>query len=142
MDILPVLNNQKLEVYTKTINDRAISWTIFSDPFSTKVWLLILLVAMLISFILTFIEKIFNLTKEFFLVSYLKNLWISLTANMGGKPNCVYKNTTHQIVLFTCLSVGFIVWIAFRASMTSELSVVQQKLPFNDLKSLHETSYK
>ena len=142
MDILPVLNNQKLEVYTKTINDRAISWTIFSDPFSTKVWLLILLVAMLISFILTFIEKIFNLTKGYFLLSYLKNLWISLTANMGGKPNCAYKNTTHRIVLFICLSVGFIVWIAFRASMTSVLSVTRLKLPFNDLESLHKSNFK
>ena len=142
LDILPSLYNTKPEIFTQTIDDKAISWRVFLDPLSHQVWIYLLLVAMLISFILTFIEKKFNLTDEAYFVSYLKNLWISIKANIGGKPSSQHKNGAHQTVLFTCLSIGVIIWMAFRASMTSVLSVNRLKLPFHDFESLHTLNFK
>jgi uncharacterized membrane protein len=75
-------------------------------------------------------------------MSFLTNLWIAIKANTGGKPSKFQKNTIHQIVLFDCLLVGSVIWMAYRASFTSELSVTKLKLPFNDLESLSETDYK
>ena len=142
LDILPSLYNTKPEIFTQTIDDKAISWRVFLDPLSHQVWIYLLLVAMLISFILTFIEKKFNLTDETYFVSYLKNLWISIKANIGGKPSSTQKNSAHRTVLFTCLSIGVIIWMAFRASMTSVLSVNRLKLPFHDFESLHTSNFK
>ena len=75
-------------------------------------------------------------------MEYFKNLWIAVKANAGGKPSKIEKNTTYQIVLFHCLLVGSVIWMAYRASFTSELSVRKLKLPFNDLESLSKSNYK
>jgi len=143
LDLLPSLFNTKAQIYIKTVNDKAINWTVFLDPFSRNLWLLVLLVAMVISLLLTFIEIFFDLTKDkFWFVIYLKNLWISMKANAGGKPSSVKKNESYRIVLFVCLFIGAIVWIAFRASFTSELAVIKLKLPFNDLESLYQSNFR
>jgi hypothetical protein len=52
------------------------------------------------------------------------------------------KFVTFRWTLFNCLLVGSLVWISYRAALTSELSVVKTKLPFTDLKTLAETDYR
>ena len=78
----------------------------------------------------------------FFLYDYLDNLWVAVKANFGGKPNLLAKSNTKQIVVFTWLLVGSIVWMAYRASFTSVLSIIKLQLPFNDLESLSKSDYK
>ena len=100
------------------------------------------MVAIVISCILTFIEIFFDLTTDkVWFVAYLRFLWISIKANAGGKPSSIKKKESYRIVLFVCLFIGAIVWIAFRASFTSELSVTKMKLPFNDLESLYQSKF-
>jgi hypothetical protein len=45
-------------------------------------------------------------------------------------------------VIFTSLLAGTVAWIGYQASLTSELSVAKEKLPFNDLESLSNTDYR
>ena len=141
--MLPTITHSRAEVFIKTVNDKGLSWTVFFDPFPGNIWLSVILVAMVISLLLTFMEIFFNLTnnKSWFF-TYLRNLMISMKANAGGKPSSVKKNTSHRIVLFVCLFIGTIVWMAYRASFTSELSVTKLKLPFNDLEGLHKSNFK
>jgi hypothetical protein len=47
-----------------------------------------------------------------------------------------------QLLLFICLLSGTIIWIAYRGSLTSELSVIEKEIPFNDLESLSKSDYK
>ena len=63
-------------------------------------------------------------------------------ANVGGKPNKIEENTIYQILLFTCLLVGSVIWMAYRASLTSELSVRKMMFPFNNLETLLVSDYK
>ena len=124
-------------------DEKAISWTVFLEPFSCALWFAVLIVAVVISFALTFNERLSNFTDDkYWHMVFIKNLWISMKANAGGKPNTVFKNGTQKIVLFTCLFVGVVVWIAFRASFTSVLSVTKFHLPFNDLESLHKSNFR
>ena len=62
--------------------------------------------------------------------------------NFGGEPGHEHKNLTLKIIFLTCLFAGIIIWGAYQASLTSELSVVKLKLPFNDLESLYDSSYR
>ena len=143
LDLLPAISNAKAEVFIKTIEDEAISWTSYLNPFAHDMWILIIIVAVIISAVLTLIEKIFCAkNKGFILMEYLKNLWIAVKANAGGKPSKIENNTVYQIVLFHCLLVGSVVWMAYRASFTSELSVTKLILPFHDLESLSKSNYK
>ena len=143
LDLLPTIYNSKAEVFIKTIDDRAISWTIFLNPLSYDVWIALILVGTVIAFILTGIEKLFGLTNgNCYFIECLKNFWIAMKANAGGKPSSVPKNNAYQIVLFDCLLIGIIIWIIYRAELTSKLSVVKLKMPFNDLESLYKSNYK
>ena len=143
LDLLPAIGNSKAEIFIKPIEDEALSWTAYLNPFSNEMWLVIILVSVVISLFLTSIEKWFCIKdQEFTPMNYLTNLWVALKANAGGKPSKLQKNTIHQIVLFDCLLVGSVIWIAYRASFTSELAVTKLKLPFNDLESLSKTDYK
>lgn len=144
LDTLPVIGYSKPEIFIKAIDDRAISWSAFFKPFSHDMWIMLFFVAAIISCFFTMIERIFGPSKdnEFFVSHYLRNLWVSFKANAGGKPSSIKKNTSYKIVLFDCLLVGSLIWMAYRASFTAELAVVKLKLPFNDLESLLRTDFK
>ena len=143
LDLLPAIGNEKTEIFIKTIEDDPLSWTAYLNSFSNEMWLVLVLVSLVISFFLTLIERLFcSKDQEFTSMNFLTNLWVALKANAGGKPSKLQKNTVHQIVLFDCLLVGSVIWMAYRASFTSELSVTKLKLPFNDLESLSKTDYK
>ena len=143
LDLLPAIGNEKTEIFIKTIEDDPLSWTAYLNSFSNEMWLVLVLVSLVISFFLTLIERLFcSKDQEFTSMNFLTNLWVALKANAGGKPSKLQKNTVHRIVLFDCLLVGSVIWMAYRASFTSELSVTKLKLPFNDLESLSKTDYK
>ena len=144
LDLLPAISGSKPEIFIKVIDDRAISWAAFLNPFSHDTWIVLLFVAAIISCFLTLNERFFGPSKDVdvFVNHYLRNLWVAFKANAGGRPSSIKKNTSYKIVLFDCLLVGSVVWMAYRASFTSELSVKKLKLPFNDLESLSKTSYR
>ena len=144
LDLLPAIGESKPEIFIKSIDDMAISWSAFLKPFSRDMWMMLFFVAAIISCFFTVIERIFGPSKDydFFVNHYLRNLWVSFKANAGGKPSSIKKTTSYKIVLFDCLLVGSVVWMAYRASFTSELSIVKLKLPFNDLESLLRTDFK
>ena len=109
-----------------------------------KLWLILIIVSLITSSFLTILERFFinSITEKLPILNFLKNLWVTFKANFGGKPNCsVPANTTHKIVMFECLLVGSLIWMAYRASLTSELSVKKLKLPFNSLESLLTSDY-
>jgi hypothetical protein len=65
-------------------------------------------------------------------------------ANFGGKPSLSEWGTiqSSRFVIFTSLLTGTVVWISYRAFLTSELSTAKTKFPFTDLESLSKTDYK
>ena len=74
LDLLPTTYNSKAEVFIKTIDDKAISWTIFLNPLSYDVWIALILVGTVFAFILTGIEKLFGLANgNCYLFDCLKN---------------------------------------------------------------------
>ena len=142
---MPAIDNAKAELFIKSIDGHAISWSTFLNPFYIDMWLMILGVAVIIASILTFIEKFHGgLTsgKSSCFTDYLKNLCVALKSNFGGEHSSVIKSLIYDIVLFDCLLVGSVVWMAYQASLVSELSVIKYKLPFIDLESLYRSDYK
>ena len=141
---MPATDNAKAELFIKSLEGQAISWTTFLYPFDIDMWLMILAVAVIIASILTIIEKLqgcLSRGKSLCFADYLKNLWVALKSNFGGDHSSVVKSLIYDIVLFDCLLVGSVVWMAYQASLVSELSVIKLKLPFIDLESLYRSDY-
>ena len=142
LDLLPAITNGKAKVFIKPSGNEHISWTTFLNLFTIELWGTLILVAMIISCFLTSIERKFDVTDQFLYMNYLKNVWIAFKANFGGKPSSVHTSSSYKIIIFSCLLVGSIVWIAYRASIISELSVLKVKMPFNSLEDLSKSNYR
>ena len=145
MDLLPTIMHTEAEIFIERIENEALSWTAYLNPFSMELWLILIIVSLITSSFLTILERFFikSITEKLPIFNFLKNLWVAFKANFGGKPNySVPANTTHKIVMFECLLVGSLIWMAYRASLTSELSVKKLKLPFNSLESLLTSDYR
>ena len=71
-------------------------------------------------------------------------LWTTFTANFGGKPSKPpdKSNAPQRILVFTYLLAGSIMWMSYRASMTSELSVQHKTMPFNNIEGLLDSDYR
>ena len=142
MDMLPTIENVKGGLFIKPIGTEEVSWKTFLNPLSNTLWVTLLIIAVVISCLLTGIEIMFTSKKLSCFSIFTSNLWIAFKANFGGKPSFVHKSFTLQIILFVCLLVGSIIWIGYRASLTSKLSVRRVTMPFNSLETLLESDYK
>ena len=71
-------------------------------------------------------------------------VWTSFIAFFGGKPSGtpVDGKRSYKAIVLVSLVGGLVIWIAFRASLTSELAIVATKLPFNDMLSLSQTNWR
>ena len=134
----------QLEYKISTLEDDNISWRLFLDPISTKSWLIILMISATISCALLLIERLHfgSLHQNLFVIKYLESFWVAIKANLGGKPSSKVNIDSYKTVLFFCLLGGSIVWMHYRASFTSHLSIAKFKLPFNDLESFSQSDYK
>ena len=145
--MLPAIVPSYAELFIKSIDMVEVSWTTYLIPISIDLWLMLVCVAILIAIILSGIEKLMPLSKLKYshmitLKSFISHCWIALKSNFGGKPASVHKNNSYQIAVFVCLLAGSIVWIFYQAFLTSELSIIKLKQPFNDLESLLASDYK
>ena len=60
----------------------------------------------------------------------------------NGKPSAARISlTSYKLASFVALLGAVVVWISYRSSLTSQLSVEIKKYPFNDLDSLSESNY-
>ena len=147
LDMLPVIAPSHIELFIKSVDTVEVSWTTYLNPISDNLWLMLVCVAILVAIVLSGIEKLMPLSKlkhshMITLKSFISHCWIALKSNFGGKPASVHKNNSYQIAVFVCLLAGSIVWIFYRAFLTSELSIIKLKQPFNDLESLLASDYK
>ena len=143
LDCLPVTRTYNLQIFIKSTKEETISWSTFLHPFSIMLWVMLLSSAVIIATLLTVLERYFGLFDESFLLhEYLIKIWITIKANFGGEPGYGYENTSLKIILLGCLLAGVVNWGAYQASLTSELSVIKLKLPFNDLESLHKSDFR
>ncbi len=62
----------------------------------------------------------------------------NLSRNTADKP----KYSVGKGIIFICLLSGTITWMAYRASLTSELSTQRKKWPFDSFEELLDTDYK
>ena len=146
LDILPTIGYGYPEIFIKATKKEAVNWLIFLKPLSMKIWFTLVPIAIITAGLLTGLDRLFRKKDKMFCLNfiliYFGNFWVALKANFGGTPSSSPTNTTHKIVLFVLLLGGNVVWMAYTASLTSELSVVKLKLPFKDMESLSNTDYR
>lgn len=72
-------------------------------------------------------------------------LWAAFGAYFGGKPNLygpAFNTLPISVVIFAMALVGTVVWISYRAALTSELSVDMVKPPFTTLEEFYDSDFR
>ena len=167
---LPALSFDNYAIFIRDQVQDDTNWMTYLKPFSTDLWLTLLLVALVMALWLHFLnleQPVFKIKvshRLLYMVSHLEQnhfllflqqlaqhmldfsqwLWVSATANIGRKPSQPLVRTawSNRIILFTCLLVGNVTWIGYRASITSELSIQERTYPFDSPEGLLKTDYK
>ena len=135
LDILPTIIGAHAELFIKTEMPEAFSWTVFLEPFSIQLWYMLIFSSLFCTFALTFGGK--ECLNP--LNSYIRNLEMVIKSYFGTISYVVYKNGLYQSIIFCLLLKGSLIWMFYRGSLTSKLSMYQQKLPFRDLETLLES---
>ena len=142
LDILPTIATLKTEIFIRNIDDPEISWNIFIKAFSTNLWLAIIICAVFMAISLRCIALTSIRSWLDYATEVLQNFHFTIFANLGGKQSLKIENNAKQVMIFCIMLTGSIVWMAYRASITSELSVMRKKIPFTNLEELLTSNYR
>ena len=164
--VLPPLSKTLPAIFIKRQLEEEFELLTFLKPFTISLWCVIFGSAMVFAAILHFKKypnciKVRTQNSKFLyypmttslsiqLASNVMNFvgwfWINLMSNFGGNANIkmistYWSMTSNRCIIFTCLMSGTIMWMAYRASLTTELTTVTMKYPFNSLETLLDTDY-
>ena len=88
------------------------------------------------------ITKLNHLKSEFKELAH--NSWLLLSSYMGQLPKLsqeFYDMPGLKLFVFIIFFFGNIVFMSYRASLTSELSIRREKMPFNSVQGMYEANY-
>ena len=113
----------------------------FISPFNLRLWNTIFVFAAMIGLTQCIISYFhYSLT----LLDFFTFTWNSFVSNFGGR--CFRLNlediTSYKVSILTSLLGGTIIWMAYRSHLTSELSIYEQRYPFNDMESFSKTKWR
>ena len=127
-------------VINQNSEDISYDWKIFFGTMSPSIWALILLISILPSILIGFHEYLVKKSEESCVKAMVKRYPAALAVNLGGK--FLSQGDPHRITLLVqYLFYGIVVWITFRAELTSELSIKIKKDPFHDLQEIVGSNY-
>ena len=106
----------------------------FHYPLKSAVWICLFATSIMVA-----ITKLIMSNRK---VNVFGLLWTSFATNFGGHfdTNETYRNS-YKVLLFTTLFCGNIIWMGYQASLTVDLSVPINKLPFDSLETFLQTDW-
>ena len=134
--------NYKLGLVIRDPNQEDLTWFTFGSSFRFEAWFVIFVTAVVVTLFMRVYSKPGRrhptLSKS--VVSWCENFSFAFAANFGGRfaADKVGHSDKERVFILTVLFFGSIVFMAYKASLTSHLSVVKYKLPFHSLESLYE----
>ena len=106
----------------------------FHYPLSSMVWCCMLFT--------TLVTVLANLLVFHGRINILELTWSSFASYFGGNfPIIESTYKAYKMILFTTLFFGNVVWMGYQASLTVDLSMPTNKLPFNDLESFSKSDW-
>ena len=113
----------------------------FTVPFTQNVWLTLFAISIFVATIKIMLTYFFG---SIDLIHCISCLWSSLISNFGGAPTItnIDSNQIYRFTIIVSLYCGTVIWISYRAKLTSELSVIDKHYPFTDLESFSRTNWK
>ena len=144
VDYIFPAGNYKLGLVIRDPNQESLTWLTFASSFQIEAWFVIFIMTFLVTMFMRIYSNVKQRQTVFeFVKFWSENFSFAFAANFGGRfaADRVGQSHKERVFIFVVLFFGSIVFMAYRASLTSHLSVVKYRLPFNSLESLYEDTY-
>lgn len=155
--LLPIAQETMGFIVAKASMSNAVAWSTFVVPFSAELWTTMVAAALFCAMILAalrwhYLPKLASYCKGEGRFSSFSDkvsdwtayVWITFCAYFGGAPRRMRGDdgTAMKILLFLVCLAGNVIFMSYRAAMTSELSVRRDKLPFTNLEELMASRFR
>ena len=135
IDYLIPIGTETRALFIKRKHPEELAWRSYFYPFSYAIWPILFgltLTALIVALLLS--ERL-SISEAFL-------LWISICQSFLGKPlNIKSKRKAVLMFIFTVGFFGSIIFMVYRASLTSELSIRRSVQPFNNPDAFVESQY-
>lgn len=127
-------------------------WDLFFRPFTPALWHFLSIVTVVFTVLVAFIQYFYERPRQSKgiwgrFLEMAEIYWILFSSYFGKSPPTKQtiwrpKRIALEVFLFSIFLVGNIIFMTFRASLTSELSVGKVKMPFSHPDELLSTKYR
>lgn len=132
----------------RSASEEELSWLTFTRPFANHLWLALFASAALVCLFLELFSALLDSCRglSHCLGSVMETYLLLFFAYFAKRPE-KFPGGEHErtdmfkVILFSTLFWGNMVFMAYRASLTSELSVRLSKQPFSNLEEFLESDY-
>ena len=137
--------NYKLGLVIRDLHHEDFIWLTFGNSFRGETWIVVFIATFVVTLFIQFYyhqnSELKQMSDSSFVV-LCENFCLAFAANFGGKflADRVGNSGKERILVFIALFFGSIVFMAYRASLTSHLSLVKHRHPFHSLESLYENT--
>ena len=143
VDFLTPINRWNASIFVPNLDaTELIDLNAYFVAFTSKLWLVVYSSIIVITIFKLFLYFQFEVTYSY--IEIIGFLWTSFIANFGGKPSCskIDSKESYKFIIFVSLLSGAVIWISYRAKLTSELSIIDKSLPFTDLESFYKSNWR
>ena len=140
VNYLPAIRPYLAAIYIPITKEESIDFDTYIAPFTYFLWVALALSGTIFSMIQLFFLKINDNVKLF----GFNHIWSSFTRFFGGKPipTPIDSESYYKTTMVTTLLCGAVIWISYRAGLTSELSVSSKAYPFTDMTSFSKLNWR
>ncbi len=151
IDFLYPMGSETYAIYIGNPGLEDLDWDIYTQPFSQSLWIFLAFSVAALALLIFLIDLAYAKKEglhlhdqSFFTVStratkmLVGDMWTVFSAYFGGRP--AFPPPEHRwgsrLLVLSILLTGNMVFMSYRAAVTSNLATWTIKLPFNDLSGL------
>ncbi len=150
MDYLYRLGTQTPTIFIGRKGLEEHAWLSFLYPLTTRVWIFLLINTFLLLGITKFLQllksdtQFWNRSLYATVEEVVGDFWILGAAYFGGKPRASAANEGGplKVVFFVAFFSGTLVFMSYRSSLTAELAITRDSIPFETLDQLYESDFR
>ena len=140
VDYLPPIKPTIVGMYIPITNRYIFDFETYLTPFSLILWMTVAFTGVTFAAWKYLLLKIHNRETIF----GFDHVWTSFSGFVGGTPTAtpIDKKPSYKTTILATMLCGTVVWIAYTARLTSELSIHKKKYPFHDMESVSKTNWR
>lgn len=148
IDFLPPMQPFLTGIFIPTISNIAengIEFKTYTSPFTNNLWIAVTITGGIFAAIKILLFKFHDDNGiNSVLVFDFDHFWTSYSGFLGGQPNStpIDAKSSYRTTIIVSLLCGTVIWIAYCARLSAELSIVEKKYPFQDMDSFSKTNWR